>query len=161
MATLIPTLLAVSALLVIGYIVGTELCLPSARHALRTGDMALWRLACRLVTAGEWAIITVWASFLLIAEQEWQLLTARPASEALGLSAVILLTALVLREITGHTRKRYNTLLRLSLGLVLPTRGRQRELYEQLQGRFESGTATEQQQVLQSLQARHYPVLDH
>jgi hypothetical protein len=161
MSTLIPTGLAVSALLVLGYIVGTELCLPSARHALHTGDMALWRLACRLVTAGEWAIITVCASFLLLAEHEWQLLTATPASEALGLSATVLLTALVLWEITGRTRKRTNTIMRISLGLVLPARGKQRELYEQLQSRFESGSATERQQVLQSLQSLHYPVAVH
>jgi predicted NBD/HSP70 family sugar kinase len=35
------------------YIVGTEMCLPAARRALCTGDMQLWRLACRLVAAGE------------------------------------------------------------------------------------------------------------
>jgi hypothetical protein len=158
MSTLIPIVLAVSALLVIGYIVGTELCLPSARHALRTGDMALWRFACRLVTAGEWAIITLCASLLLLAEQEWQLLTARPATEALGVSAAVLLAAVALREITGRTRKRYNSIMSISLGLVLPARGRQRELYEQLQGRLETGSTRQQQQVLQSLQSLHYPV---
>ena len=161
MATLIPTGLAVSALLVLGYIVGTELCLPSARHALHTGDMALWRLACRLVTAGEWAIITICASFLLLAEHEWQLLTARPASETLGLYATVLLTALVLWELTGRTRKRTNTIMRISLGLVLPARGKQRELYEQLQNRFEFGSAAERQQMLQSLQSLLYPVTVH
>lgn len=161
MATLIPTGLAVSTLLVLGYIVGTELCLPSARHALRTGDMALWRLACRLVAAGEWAIIAVCGSFLLLAEHQWQLVTARPASVVLGLSAAVLLTALLLWEVTGRTQKRYNTTMRISLGLVLPTHGKQRELYERLQSRFETGSTTEQQQLLQSLQSLHYPVEVH
>lgn len=161
MSTLIPTGLAVSALLVIGYIVGTELCLPSARHALRTGDMALWRLACRLVTAGEWAIMTVCASFLILAEHEWQLLTAGPANRILGLAAVVLLSAAVLWEMTGRTRKRYNNIMSISLGLVLPTRGKQRELYKQLKNRLETGSTREQQQVLQSLQSLHYPVEVH
>ena len=158
MSALIATGVTASALLVLGYIIGTELCLPSARHALCTGDMTLWRLACRLVTAGEWAIITVCASFLLLVEQEWQLLSTGPASEALGLSAAVLLMALVLREITGRSRKRYHTIMRISLGLVLPTCGKQRVLYEQLQSRFEAGSAIEQQQLLQSLQSLHYPL---
>jgi hypothetical protein len=46
----------------------------------------------------------------------------------------------------------------ISLGLVLPARGRQRELYEQLQGRLETGSTRQQQQVLQSLQSLRYPV---
>jgi hypothetical protein len=161
MSTLIPIGLAVSALLAIGYIVGTELCLPSARYALRTGDMALWRLACRLVTAGEWAIITVCASSLLLAEHVWHLFTARPASEVLGLSAAVLLIAIVLREIAGRTRKRYNSVMSLSLNLVLPTHGKQREFYEQMQSRFETGSTTEQQQLLQSLQSLRCPMEVH
>jgi hypothetical protein len=41
MSTLTPIVLAVSALLVLGYIIGTEMCLPTARHALRSGEKAL------------------------------------------------------------------------------------------------------------------------
>ena len=55
----------------------------------------------------------------------------------------------------------HNNIMSISLGLVLPARGKQRELYKQLKSRLETGSATERQQVLQSLQSLHYPVAVH
>jgi len=154
MSTLTPIGLAVSALLVLGYIVGSEMCLPAARAALRSGDTELWQLACRLVAAGEWAAIAVCASSLLLAEQAWQLFTVTQTGRFLGLVAAALITGVVLREIAGRTQKRYARIMSTSLNLVLPASGRQRELYERLQQHLETGSATEQRQVLQALVAQ-------
>jgi|GEM_PF-3991266 len=65
------------------------MCLPAARRALRTGDMELWRLACRLVAAGEWTIITVCASFLVLAELAWHLFTVTQAGQLPGMAAAL------------------------------------------------------------------------
>ena len=46
---LIPLSLIATTLLVIAYIVGSEMCLPSARYALRTGNLQLWKSTCYLV----------------------------------------------------------------------------------------------------------------
>ena len=151
MSTLIPIGLAVTALLLLGYIVGTEMCLPAARRALHTGDMELWRLACRLVAAGEWTIIAVCASFLVLAEQAWYLFTVTQAAQLPGMAAAGLITGLVLWEIAGRFQKRYARIMSVSLDLVLPATGRQRELYERLQQKLETGSVAEQRQVLQTL----------
>ena len=151
MSTLIPIGLTVSALLVLGYVVGTEMCLPAARRTLRTGDMELWRLACRLVAAGEWAILAVCTSFLVLAEQAWHLFTVMQAGQFPGMAAAGLIAGVVLWEITGRSRKRYARIMSTSLDLVLPATGRQRELYERLRNKLETGSVAEQRQVLQAL----------
>lgn len=154
MSTLIPIGLVVSALLVLGYIVGTELCLPAARHALRSGDMEIWRFACRLVAGGEWAIITVCASFLAQVEDAWHLFTDMQAGKLAGLAAAGLIAGVVFWEIAGHSRRHFTRIMSTSLGLVLPASGRQRELYERLQHQLETGSVTEQNRVLQALVAQ-------
>jgi len=156
MATLVSMGLAVSTLLVLGYIVGTELCLPTARHALHTGDMEAWWLACRLVAAGEWAIIVLCASFLLLVEYAWHLFTAITAGKILGLAAAGLVTAAVLWEVAGHSRKHHARIMSTSLDLVLPPHGIQRERYTRLQQRLETGSRAEQRRILQSLVVRHH-----
>lgn len=160
MSILIPIGLAVSALLVLGYIVGTEMCLPAARRALRTGDMEIWRLACRLVAVGEWAIIAVCASFLVLAEQAWHLFTVMLAGQLPGMAAAGLVTVVVLWEITGRFRKRCARIMSTSLDLVLPATGRQRELYERLQQKLETGSVAEQRQVLHALTVKHNARVD-
>lgn len=154
MATLTPIALVVTALLVIGYVVGTEMCLPAARHALRTGDMEYWRFACRLVAAGEWAIIAVCASCMMLAEQAWHLFTAMQTGRLLGLAAAGLITGLVLWEIAGRARKHYTRIMSSSLELVLPASGWQRERFERLRKQLETGSVAEQVLVLQALSAQ-------
>jgi hypothetical protein len=154
MSILIPIGLVVSALLVLGYIIGTEMCLPTARHALRSGEMALWRLACGLVVAGEWSIIALCTSLLLIAEQTWHLFTVMQTGKLPGLVAAGLVTGVVFWEITGRTQKRYAGILSTSLNLILPASGRQRELYERLQQQLETGSVAEQHQIVQALLAQ-------
>jgi hypothetical protein len=151
MSALISTSLAVAALLVLGYILGTEWCLPAARYALRTGDMESWRLACRLVAAGEWAIIVVCASLLLTMEQAWHLFTAMEAGKVLGLSAAGLLLAVVCWEVAGRSRKHYAGIMSTTLDLALPESGARRELYERLHLQLETGSRAAQQRVLQAL----------
>ena len=148
---LIPFGLVVSALLVLGYIVGTEMCLPTARRALRTGNMELWRHSCMLVAAGEWAILAICASFLVLAEQIWHLFTVLQTGRLPGMAAAGLITGVVIWEIAGRFRKRYSRIMSTSLGLALPATGRQRELYQHLQQKLETGSIAEQRQVLQAL----------
>jgi len=154
MSTLPPIVLAVSALLVLGYIIGTEMCLPTARHALRSGEMELWRLACGLVVAGEWSVIALCASLLLIAQQTWHLFTVMQTGKLPDLVVAGLMTGVVLWEITGRTQKRYARIMSTSLNLILPAGGRQRELYERLQQQLETGSVAERHQVLQTLLAQ-------
>jgi len=151
MSTLISIGLVVSALLVFAYIIGTELCLPRARRALRTGDVGPWLFACRLVTAGEWAIIALCGNLLVLGEHNWQLFTATVAGTYVGLSAAALVIALVVWELGAHSRKHYARIISASLDLVLPESGRQRELYERLRERLENGSVAERCQVLRAL----------
>lgn len=154
MSALISISLAVAALFVLGYILGTELCLPTARHALRTGDTGLWRLACRLVAAGEWAIIAVCSSLLLTLEHSWHLFTALQAGKILGLSAAGLLVAVVSWEMAGRSRRHTAGVMSTSLDLVLPDSGAQRDCYEHLRAELETGSRAAQQRVLQMLLAQ-------
>ena len=147
---------AVSTLLVLGYIVGTELCLPTARHALRTGEMDSWRLSCRLVAAGEWAIIALGTSFLMLAEHAWHLFSANMAGKITGLILAGLIAGVVLWEIAGRSRKHCARVMSTSLDLVLPARGTRREHYQHLQQQLETGPPAEQRQVLQSLTELHH-----
>jgi hypothetical protein len=151
MSVLMPTSLVIVAVLVLAYILGTELCLPSARHALRTGEGGPWTLACRLVTAGEWSVLAVFASLLLIAEQLWQVFTATQAGRLLGVSAAGLLVAVVCWELAGRSRRHHARVMSTSLNLVLPATGARRDLYQRLHPRLETGSRAEQQRVLQLL----------
>jgi hypothetical protein len=159
MSTLIAWGLAVSVLFVLGYIVGTELCLPCARYAVRTGDTESLQLACRLVTAGRWAMLTLSASLLLVAQYNWHLFTTPPAGKILGITAAGALVAVLLREIAGCTRRRYARNMSTALDLVLPAQGPRRECYQRLQPRLERGTPAERRQVLQALVAP--PAAEH
>lgn len=153
MSALIATGLVATALLVVGYIAGSELCLPTARHALRTGAADPWRFACRLVAAGEWALIALGASFLLIAEHSWQLFDHGTTGRFLGLAAAALLTGAAVREMSGRWRGRCARIMSTSLDLVLPAYGAQRERYTQLRRDLETGTPVEQRRALQALLA--------
>jgi hypothetical protein len=151
MSALIPTSLVVAALLVLAYIVGSELCLPTVRHALHTGETEPWRLACRLVVAGEWAVIAVGACLLLTLEHVWHLFSATPAGSVLGLSAAGLIVAATGWELAGRSRRHFTRVMSTSLDLALPASGSRRELYERLLTEFETGSRAAQQRVLQAL----------
>jgi len=151
MSVLIPTSLVIVALLALAYILGTELCLPMARQALRTGATDPWKLACRLVTAGEWAIVAACASLLLIAEHIGQLFSATPTGRILGLSAAGLLVAVVCWELAGRSRRHHARVMSTSLDLVLPATGARRERYAGLRHELESGSRAAQQRILDAL----------
>ena len=154
MSALIPTSLVVAALLVLAYIVGTELCLPTVRHALHTGETEPWRLACRLVTAGEWAIIAVGACLLLTLEHVWHLFSATPAGSILGLSAAGVIVAATGWELAGRARRHFTRVMSTTLDLALPARGSLRERYARLRLQLETGSRAAQQQVLETLFAQ-------
>jgi hypothetical protein len=151
MSALISIGLVVLTLFAFGYIVGSELCLPTVRYGLRSGDMQLWRAACRLVAAGEWAIIAVGASFLALVQEILHRFTDMPGDRLVGLCALGLVIGMAVWEISGRTRKRYVSIMSTSLDLVLPASGVQRELYEHLHQQLETGSRAQQQRVLQCL----------
>jgi MFS family permease len=148
---LIPLALVTSAVLVITYIVGSELCLPAARHAVRTGNMDVWMSACFLVALGEWAIIAIGASFLLLAEHSWRLFAGAWIFRLVSLFAVGILACGVIWELAGRTRRNIARVLSRSLDLVLPPTGAQRELYTRERERLETGLRPDQEQVLRLL----------
>jgi len=151
MSMLIPLTLVTSAVLVIAYIVGSELCLPAARHAVRTGNMDMWKSACFLVALGEWAIIVIGAGFLLLAEHLWRLFTGEWIFRSVGLFAACILAGGAVWELSGRTRRNIARVMSSSLDRVLPASGAQRELYARERGRLETGTPTEQARVLRQL----------
>jgi len=67
------------------------------------------------------------------------------------MAAAGLVTGWVLWEIAGRFRKRCARIMSISLDLVLPATGRQRELFERLHQKLETGSVAEQRQVLQAL----------
>jgi hypothetical protein len=148
---LIPLVLVVTALLVIAYIAGSELCLPAARSALHTGNMQLWKLACNLVALKEWALIALGVCFLLLTEQSWQLFTGTLTGRIIGLVAAGLVIGMAIWELSGGMQKKHAAIMSRSLDLVLPENGRQREIYEHRQQILKSGTRAEQEQVLLDL----------
>ena len=151
MSVLLPTSLVIVVVLVLAYIAGTELCQPTLRHALRTGDTGPWVAACRLVTAGEWSGIAVCVSLLLTAEHVWQLFSATQQGRLIGLSAAALLIAVSGWELAGRSRRQHARVMSTSLDLALPAGGDRRACYEQLRQPLESGSRTALQQVLQEL----------
>ena len=87
----------------------------------------------------------------MLAEQAWHLFTVTQAGQLPGMAAAGLIAGLVLWEIAGRFRKRCARIISTSLDLVLPAAGRQRERYERLQQKLETGSVAEQRQVLQAL----------
>jgi hypothetical protein len=161
MATLIPTGLAITALLVVAYIAGSELCLPAARNALRSGDLQLWKVACNLVAMKEWALIALGMCFLLLTEHSWQLVTGTLAGRIIGLAAAGLMIGVVVWELSGRTQKKHAEIMSRSLDLVLPAKGRQRECYVRGQNIIETGSRAEQEQVLQGLLPENHTTERH
>jgi uncharacterized protein YacL len=148
---LIQLSLIVTALLVVGYIVGSEMCLPGARHALRTGNLQLWKTACFLVTLGEWAMIFIVLSFLLLAEHIWHLFTGAWHIRLAGLLLAGILAGVTVWELVWRTRRNYARVMSSALDLVLPAHGVQRDIYLSRRWLLESGSAAEQEHVLQHL----------
>jgi len=149
---LIQISLIVTALLVIAYIVGSEMCLPSARYALRTGNLQLWKFACFLVALGEWAMIGIVLSFLLLTEHIWHLFTGASHARFAGLMvACILLAGVTLWELVWRTQRNYSRVMSGALDLVLPANGVQRDIYASQRRLLESGSPAGRVQVLQHL----------
>jgi len=148
---LIQLSLIVTALLVIAYIVGSEMCLPSARYALRTGNLQLWKTACFLVALGEWAMIVIVLSFLLLAEHLWHLFSGASHVRLAGLLVAGILAGVTLWELVWRTQRNHASVMSDALDLVLPANGVQREIYLSQRRLLESGSPAEQEQVLQHL----------
>lgn len=104
--------------------------------------MEVWIIACFLVALGEWAIIVIGASFLLLAVHLWQLFTGAWIFRLAGLFAAGILAGGVVWELAGRARRNIARVMSNSLDLVLPPNGAQRELYTRQR---------EQEQVLRQL----------
>lgn len=143
--------LIATALLVVAYIIGSEMCLPGARHALRTGNPQLWKFSCFLVALGEWAMIAIVVSFLLLAEHLWHLFTGAWQIRLAGVLLAVILAGVTLWELVWRTRRNYASVMSSALDLVLPAHGVQREIYLGRRRLLESGSPAEQEHVLQHL----------
>jgi len=148
---LIQLSLIATALLVVAYIIGSEMCLPGARHALRTGNLQLWKFACSLVVLGEWAMIFIVLSFLLLAEHLWHLFTGAWHIRLAGLLLAGILAGVTVWELVWRTRRNYARVMSSALDLVLPANGVQRDIYLSRRRLLESGSPAEQEHVLQHL----------
>jgi hypothetical protein len=148
---LIHLSLITAALLVVAYIVGSEICLPSARIAARTGSLQLWKTACYLVALGEWAMIAIGLSFLLLADHLWHLFAGPWPVKLTGLLAAGILAGVTLLELVWRMQRNYARIMSSSLDLVLPLTGAQRMLYAKLHRQLETGSLAEQEQVLHHL----------
>ena len=148
---LIQLSLIITALLVIAYIVGSEMCLPGARYALRTGNLQLWKTACFLVALGEWAMIVIVLSFLLLAEHIWHLFTAASHVRLAGLLVAGVLAGVTLWELVWRTQRNYARVMSDALDLVLPANGVQREIYLNRRRLLESRSPPEQEHMLHQL----------
>jgi hypothetical protein len=151
MPMLIHLSLITAALLVVAFIIGSEICLPSARIALRTGSLQLWKTACHLVALGEWAMIAIGLSFLLLTDHIWHLFNGPWPVKLTGLLVAALLAGVTLLELTWRTRRNYARIMSSSINLVLPASGVQRLLYKKLHRQLETGSLAEQEQVLRHL----------
>jgi hypothetical protein len=143
--------LIATALLVVAYIVGSELCLPSARHALRTGRLQLWRFACLLVALGEWAMIVIGLTSLLLAEHIWHLFTGAWPGRLVGLLVAGILAGAAVWQLAWRTQRNHIRAMSNSLDLVLPANGAQRVIFASRRGLLESGSPSEQEHVLRDL----------
>lgn len=148
---LIQLSLIAAALLVVAYIAGSEICLPSARIALRTGSLQLWKTACHLVALGEWAMIAIGLSFLLLADHMWHLFTGPWPVKLTALLVAGILAGVTLLELVWRMQRNYARIMSSSLDLVLPVTGARRMLYARLHRQLESGSPAEQEQVLRHL----------
>jgi len=158
MTMLIQLSLIAAAVLVVAYIAGSEICLPGARFALRTGSLQLWKTACYLVTLGEWAMIAIGLGFLLLADNLWHLFAGSWTVRLTGLLVAVILAGMALMELAWRMRRNYARIISSSLDLVLPVTGAQRMLYDKLQRKLESGSVAEQERVLhQIIHARQLP----
>jgi hypothetical protein len=151
MLMLIKLSLAATALLVVAYIVGSELCLPSARHAVHTGRLRLWKITCLLVALDEWAMIVIGLSTLLLAEHIWHLFTGALPDRLAGLMAAGILAGATVWQLVWRTQRNYVRTMSSSLDLVLPANGAQRKIYANRRRQLESGSPAEQGQVLRHL----------
>jgi hypothetical protein len=151
MLILIPLSLIAAALLVVAYIVGSELCLPSARYALLTGKLQLWKTACLFVTLGEWALIVIGLNFLLLGEHIWHMFSGVWPVRLAGLLLVGILASVTVWELASRTQRNFASVMSSSLDLVLPANGAQREIYTSRRRLLESGSPAEQNQVLRHL----------
>jgi hypothetical protein len=148
---LIPVSLIGAVLLVLAYIVGSELCLPSTRIALRTGKLQLWKTACFLVALGEWAMLVIGLCLLLLVEHIWHLLNGTWPGRLAVLSAAGILVGMTIWELAWRTQRNIARVLSRSLDLVLPANGVQREIYLSQHRMIEYGSPAEQEQVLRRL----------
>ena len=148
---LIQLSLIATALLVVAYIIGSEMCLPGARHAVRTGNLQLWKFACFLVALGEWAMIFIAVSFLLLAEHIWHVFAGAWHIRLAGLLLAGILAGVTFWELVWRTRRNYARVMSSALDLVLPAHGPQREIYLSRRRLLESGSPAEQELVLQHL----------
>ena len=148
---LIQISLVATALLVVAYIVGSELCLPSARSALRTGRLRLWKTVCLLVTLDEWAMIVIGLSSLLLAEHIWHLFTGEWTGRLAGLLVAGILAGATVWQLAWRTQRNYVRAMSSSLDLVLPAIGARRVIYASRRQLLESGSPAEQGRVLRHL----------
>jgi hypothetical protein len=151
MLILIQLSLVAAALLVVAYIVGSELCLPGARNALHTGSLQLWKTACLLVPLGEWAMIVIGLGFLLITEHLWHLFTGAWPGRVAGLLAAGMLAGAAVWQLAWRTQRNYVRAMSGSLDLVLPADGERRMIYASRRSQLESGSPAEQGQALHCL----------
>ena len=151
MLMLIQLSLVATALLVVAYIVGSELCLPSARNALHTGRLRLWKTACLLVALDEWAMIVIGLSSLLLSEHLWHLFSGAWPGRLVGLMVAGILAGAAVWQLAWRTQSNYLRAMSSSLDLVLPANGVLREIYANRRRQLESGSTAEQGQALHHL----------
>lgn len=138
----------ITALFVAAYIIGSDLCLPAARHALRTGEARILINAASLTALGEWALIAGGATLLLIAQDQWHLFTGALAGRIAALGAAGLLAGAALHQLTGRTQKNRAAVLSRSLDLALPAQGARRERYERSRHLLESAARSELERLV-------------
>jgi hypothetical protein len=151
MISLIAIGLAATAALAIVYIIGSELCLPAARGALRTGNARMWRAVCFFVSIGECALIAGAATALVLAENTWQLFTGGLPGTLVGFIAAGILVISAIRELSGRIQKKQSAVMSHSLDLVLPAHGSQRKLYARSRHELESSGRTERNRIVREL----------
>jgi hypothetical protein len=140
MVAVLAFIVIITALCVVAYIVGSELCLPAARKAIATGRLEPWLFACRLVTMGQWSVITVAAALMLLIQHTLHAFSDTFPGRVAGMAIATVLTGAAIWEGVDRAQRRYARVLSESLDMVLPASGRQREVYDHNRERIESGT---------------------